>query len=114
MSDLMAIDRLRGAFLAAILTVMGVAWGIWSTIRLGSAMPAWVDSIVFGVALVAAALFLLWAVEATQVDLSPSLVVLLLALAALLPEWVVAYVFALRSHDLITELGWHLYHECGV
>ncbi len=59
-----------------------------------------VGSILFGMAIFAAAFVLAWAAEAAQIDISESLAVAILALLAVLPEYAVDFVFTWNSaHD---------------
>ena len=57
-------------------------------------------SIIFGLAIFAAAFILSWAAEAAQIDISESLAVAILALLAVLPEYAVDFVFTWKAaHD---------------
>ncbi len=59
-----------------------------------------VGSVIFGVAIFAAAFMLAWAAEAAQIDISESLAVAILALLAVLPEYAVDFVFTWKAaHD---------------
>ena len=61
--------------------------------------PLW-GSLMFGIAIFAAAFILSWAAEAAQIDISESLAVAILALLAVLPEYAVDFVFTWKSaHD---------------
>ena len=57
-------------------------------------------SILFGMAIFAAAFVLAWAAEAAQIDISESLAVAILALVAVMPEYAVDFVFTWKAaHD---------------
>jgi cation:H+ antiporter len=59
-----------------------------------------VGSILFGMAIFAAAFVLAWAAEAVQIDISESLAIAILALVAVLPEYAVDFVFTWNAaHD---------------
>jgi cation:H+ antiporter len=75
--------------LAAALTVPGVALALGA---FDASDPA--RAVVFGVAIVGAAFLLSWAAEAVQLDFSQGLALALLALIAILPEYVVDATFA--------------------
>jgi len=63
-------------------------------------VPPAVGSVIFGVAIFAAAFLLSWAAEAAQIDISESLAVAILALLAVLPEYAVDFVFTWKAaHD---------------
>ena len=83
-----------GVAIAAAMTVPGV------TIELGGFHPApTIRALVFGVAIVGAAFLLSWAAEALQVDVSAGLALGLLALIAVLPEYIVDGTFAWRAAE---------------
>ena len=92
---------------------------------LGVHGPAPVGLLVFGAAVLAASFLLAWAAEAAQVDISGGLAIALLALIAVLPEYVVDLYFAYTaghkpefasyaaanmtgSNRLLLGLGWPL------
>jgi cation:H+ antiporter len=58
--------------------------------------PPPVAAVVYGVAVVGAAFVLAWAAEAVQVDVNAGLALALLAFLAVLPEYAVDFVFAMR------------------
>lgn len=60
----------------------------------GVALPALVGLVVFGAAVVAASFLLAWAAEAARVDISGPLAIAILAVIAVLPEYVVDLYFA--------------------
>jgi cation:H+ antiporter len=75
--------------LAGALTVPGIALALGA---FDASDP--VRAVVFGVAIVGAAFLLSWAAEAVQLDFSQGLALALLALIAILPEYVVDATFA--------------------
>ncbi|WP_086829222.1 sodium:proton exchanger [Allokutzneria sp. NRRL B-24872] len=60
----------------------------------GASVQPWLALLLFGAAVVAASFVLAWAAEAAQVDISGGLAIALLALIAVLPEYVVDLYFA--------------------
>ncbi|MCP3804360.1 sodium:proton exchanger [Allokutzneria sp. A3M-2-11 16] len=60
----------------------------------GAGVVPWLALLLFGAAVVAASFVLAWAAEAAQVDISGGLAIALLALIAVLPEYVVDLYFA--------------------
>lgn len=78
-----------GIGLAAVVTVPGILTTLG---LLGGPDP--VRALVYGVAIVGAAFLLSWAAEAVQLDFSQGLALALLALIAILPEYVVDATFA--------------------
>ena len=60
----------------------------------GAAPPEWLAAVVFGLGVVGAAFLLAWGAEALQLDISQGLALALLALIAVLPEYVVEVHFA--------------------
>ncbi len=80
--------------IAAAATVPGL------TLELGGFHPApTLRAILFGLAIVGAAFLLSWAAEALQVDVSAGLALGLLALIAVLPEYIVDGTFAWRAAE---------------
>lgn len=78
-----------------ILTLPGLYYGVTHT-----HLTPWIGSLVFGIAIFAAAFILSWAAEAVQIDISESLAVAILALLAVLPEYAVDFVFTWKAaHD---------------
>ena len=61
----------------------------------GGHVPAPVQLVAYGIAVVAAAFLLAWACEAAQVDIAHGVVVAAVAFVAILPEYVVEVHFAL-------------------
>ena len=81
-------------------TVPGVA------LRLADAhLPDPVLALIFGSAIVGAAFLLSWAAEAAQVDVSAGLAIAVLALIAVLPEYAVDVVFAIKGGNSYEEFG---------
>jgi len=85
--------RQVAALVAAVLaTVPGLA------LRISGAHPAeWVAATAFGLAIVGGAFLLAWGAEALQLDVSQGLALALLALIAVLPEYLVDFVFAWKA-----------------
>lgn len=78
--------------LAAGLTLPGVA------LRMAGQHPApWIESVVFGTAVVGAAFLLAWAAEVVQLDVSQGLAIALLAFIAVLPEYAVDLIFTWKA-----------------
>ena len=81
-------------------TVPGVA------LRLTDAhLPDPVLALIFGASIVGAAFLLSWAAEAAQVDVSAGLAIGVLALIAVLPEYAVDVVFAVKGGNSYEEFG---------
>ncbi len=91
----------------------------------GHELPAVYAALVFGAAVVGAAVLLAWAAETAQVDINGSLAIALLALIAVLPEYAVDLILSFRagtdpefahyaaanmtgSNRLLIGLGWPL------
>jgi cation:H+ antiporter len=81
-----------GVAIAALSTVPGL------TLRLGlyHVSPA-AEAIIYGVAIVGAAFMLSWAAEVFQLDVSQGLALAMLALVAILPEYIVDATFAWKA-----------------
>ncbi|MDQ3680943.1 MAG: sodium:proton exchanger [Actinomycetota bacterium] len=62
-------------------------------------------ALIFGTAIVGAAFLLSWAAEAAQVDVSAGLAIGVLALIAVLPEYAVDLVFAVKGGNSFEEFG---------
>jgi cation:H+ antiporter len=62
-------------------------------------------ALVFGLAIVGAAFLLSWAAEAAQLDISAGLAIAVLAFIAVLPEYAVDLVFALKGGDAFAAHG---------
>ncbi|MDQ3569482.1 MAG: sodium:proton exchanger [Actinomycetota bacterium] len=62
-------------------------------------------ALIFGAAIVGAAFLLSWAAEAAQVDVSAGLAIGVLALIAVLPEYAVDVVFAVKGGNSFEEFG---------
>ena len=60
----------------------------------GSPLAVWAEAIVFGVAIVSAAFLLSWAAEVAELEISQALVLALLAIVAVLPEYAIDMYFA--------------------
>ena len=62
-------------------------------------------ALVFGLAIVGAAFLLSWAAEVAQLDISAGLAIAVLAFIAVLPEYAVDLVFALKGGEAFKEFG---------
>jgi len=60
-------------------------------------IPVYVEALIFGVAIFAAATLLTWASEIAETEVSAGLALVVLALIAVLPEYAVDLVFAIRA-----------------
>lgn len=81
--------------ITSLLTLPGLYFGVTNT-----HLTPWIGSLIFGIAVFAAAFILSWAAEAVQIDISESLAVAILALLAVLPEYAVDFVFTWKAaHD---------------
>lgn len=86
--------------LAVIVTVPGIV------LRLTDAHLAEpVLALLFGLAIVGAAFLLSWAAEVAQLDISAGLAIALLAFIAVLPEYAVDLVFAIKGGNAFEETG---------
>ena len=87
--------RLLGVMAAAIaITVPGLVC------RIAGLHPTdWVAVILFGMAIVGAAFVLAWSAEALQLDVSAGLALAVLALIAVLPEYMVDFTFAAKAGE---------------
>jgi len=100
----MTTDRLHlsvtfGDWLFLFLAVLATAPGFYLGITGAHVAPV-LGAVIFGVAVFGAAFILSWAAEASEIDISESLAVALLALIAVLPEYAVDFVFTWKSaHD---------------
>jgi len=63
----------------------------------GSHPVPWFAALLFGVAVVGAAFMLAWAAEVSQLDISQALALAVLAFIAVLPEYAVTFVFAVKA-----------------
>jgi cation:H+ antiporter len=87
--------------LAVGLTIPGVAF---SRVHHPDAADA-VLALIFGLAIIGAAFMLSWAAEAAQLDISAGLAIAVLAFIAVLPEYAVDLVFALKGGHAHAEFG---------
>ena len=62
-------------------------------------------ALIFGLAIVGAAFLLSWAAEVAQLDISAGLAIAVLAFIAVLPEYAVDLVFALKGGEAFKEFG---------
>ena len=63
------------------------------------------EALIFGLAIVGAAFLLSWAAEVAQLDISAGLAIAVLAFIAVLPEYAVDLVFALKGGNSFEEFG---------
>src|SRR5215831_17254975 len=78
--------------LAAALTIPGLI------MRFGGFHAAHaVEAVIFGLAIVGAAFLLSWAAEVAQLDISAGLAIAVLAFIAVLPEYAIDLVFAIKG-----------------
>src|SRR2546430_8046345 len=67
-------------------------------LRIGGSHPAEIAGVVvFGASIIGAAFLLAWGAEALQLDVSRGLALAVLALIAVLPEYIVDFTFALKA-----------------
>src|SRR5919199_6715842 len=79
---------------AAAATIPGIS------LKLGVGHPhAPIRALIFGIAIIGAAFLLSWAAEAFQVDVSQGLALGMLALIAVLPEYIVDATFAWKAAE---------------
>ncbi|MCH7484864.1 MAG: hypothetical protein IIA90_06920 [Chloroflexi bacterium] len=64
-------------------------------------VPVYVEAIIFGVAIFSAATLLTWAAEVAETEVSAGLALVVLALIAVLPEYAVDLVFAIRAPHVL-------------
>jgi cation:H+ antiporter len=93
---------------AGLATVPGVVHGFGG---FGAAPP--VSAVVYGVAILGAAFLLSWVAEAVQIDLSQGLALALLALIAILPEYVVDASFAWLAAEDPAYAGYAIANMTG-
>ncbi|HEX2064920.1 MAG TPA: hypothetical protein VHE80_10925 [Acidimicrobiales bacterium] len=86
--------------LAAAVTAPGVVLRITDA-HLADPLAA----VLFGLSIVGAAFMLSWAAEAAQLDISAGLAIAVLALIAVLPEYAVDLVFAIKGGDSFQQFG---------
>ena len=85
---------------AAAVTVPGVILS-----RIHAELPDPLLALIFGLAIVGAAFMLSWAAEVAQLDISAGLAIAVLAFIAVLPEYAVDLVFALKGGEAYAEFG---------
>ncbi len=85
---------------AAAITVPGVILS-----RAHTDLPYPLLALIFGLAIVGAAFLLSWAAEVAQLDISAGLAIALLAFIAVLPEYAVDLVFALKGGEAYADFG---------
>ncbi|MBW3650267.1 MAG: sodium:proton exchanger [Actinobacteria bacterium] len=86
--------------LAVVATLPGVAFSLG-----GIHLSDPVDALVYGVAIVGAAFLLSWAAETAQLDISAGLAIAILAFIAVLPEYAVDLVFAVKGGNAFEQFG---------
>src|SRR5882762_387817 len=62
-------------------------------------------ALLFGLAIIGAAFMMSWAAEVAQLDISAGLAIAVLAFIAVLPEYAVSLVFAIRGGDAYERFG---------
>ncbi len=78
-------------------------------LRVAGGHPAdWLAALLFGLAIIGAAFLLSWAAEVAQLDISAGLAIALLAFIAVLPEYAVDLVFAIKGGHAFADFG----HAC--
>ena len=95
-------------FLAATATLPGILLrlGLYHT-------PYAVEALIYGVAIIGAAFLLSWATEVFQIDVSQGLALALLALIAILPEYVVDATFAWKAAEDPVYAGYAVANMTG-
>ena len=73
--------------------------------RIHTDLPDPLLALIFGLAIVGAAFLLSWAAEVAQLDISAGLAIAVLAFIAVLPEYAVDLVFALKGGEAYKEFG---------
>ena len=71
----------------------------------GAHVPEALAALLFGLAIVGAAFLLSWAAEVAQLDVSAGLAIAVLAFIAVLPEYAVDMVFALKAGNAVQAYG---------
>ena len=71
----------------------------------GAHVPEALAALLFGLAIVGAAFLLSWAAEVAQLDVSAGLAIAVLAFIAVLPEYAVDMVFALKGGNAVQAFG---------
>jgi cation:H+ antiporter len=97
-----------GVALAALVAAPGVAVAL-----LGPPLSDPVKAAVYGLAIVGAAFLLSWAAEVVQLDFSQGLALALLALIAILPEYVVDATFAWLAAEDLAYAGYAVANMTG-
>ncbi len=97
-ANMVNMRKWLGVAIAALSTVPGL------TLRLGlyHVSPA-AEAVIYGVAIVGAAFMLSWAAEVFQLDVSQGLALAMLALIAILPEYIVDATFAWKAANDPTQ-----------
>ncbi len=91
---------------AALVAVPGTYLGAAAYLGLPAPdLPAPMQALLYGTAIVGAAFLLSWAAEAAQVDISAGLALALLALLAVLPEYAVDFVFTWTAGTTFGDTG---------
>ena len=86
---------LAGASIVALAAPVLRIGDVTGVFHLG--VPVYVEAIIFGVAIFSAATLLTWAAEVAETEVSAGLALVVLALIAVLPEYAVDLVFAIRA-----------------
>lgn len=86
------------------LAVLATAPGIFLRVT-GTHTTDPFDALIYGIAIVGAAFLLSWAAEVAQLDISAGLAIAILALIAVLPEYAVDLVFAIKGGNDFETFG---------
>jgi cation:H+ antiporter len=98
--DVHSARQLLSIGLAVAATVPGILIRVT-----GAELSHPVEAVLFGLAIVGAAFLLSWAAEVAQLDISAGLAIAVLAFIAVLPEYAVDMVFALKGGNAVAEHG---------
>ena len=85
---------------AAVIVVPGVVLS-----RIHADLPDALLALLFGLAIIGAAFMLSWAAEVAQLDISAGLAIAVLAFIAVLPEYAVDLVFAIKGGNAYEQFG---------
>lgn len=93
------LDRLPRQWLGVIIALVATLPGVVLRLGLYHTPPA-IEATIYGIAIIGAAFMLSWAAEVFQLDVSQGLALAMLALIAILPEYIVDATFAWKAaHD---------------
>lgn len=90
--------------LSIVLAILATMPGL--VLRIGSIhINDPIDALLYGLAIIGAAFMLSWAAETAQLDISAGLAIAILAFIAVLPEYAVDLVFAVKGGNAFQEFG---------